>query len=151
LKWQDYSTNDVRQLRSKASNLSVELTDWADKITLWINKNGVSALNNSLRLKQKRHEAVRKVLLFAISKSVSRTQGYGIETSAPSLAMAVWPQFVRVRMEIGPSQWSLRDLHTQLLREYDQIPEVVPMPALIGVTGATLHIHDLWNRIEVED
>jgi hypothetical protein len=63
----------------------------------------------------------------------------------------VWPQFVRVRMEIGPSQWSLRDLHTQLLREYDQIPEVVPMPALIGVTGATLHIHDLWNRIEVED
>ncbi|WOB25277.1 MULTISPECIES: hypothetical protein [Xanthomonas] len=93
LKWQDYSTNDVRQLQSKASNLSAELIDWSSKVKLWIEENGVSALNQSLRLKQKRREAVRSVLLFAISRSSVRTKGYGFKTEMPDLAMATWPQF----------------------------------------------------------
>jgi hypothetical protein len=150
LKWQDYSTNDVRQLRSKAANLSAELADWSRKITSWIEKNGVSALDKSLRLKQKRREAVKSVVLFAISRSSVRTKGFGVETDAPSLAMAVWPQFVRARMEVGPSERSLRDLHARLLEEYAQVPEVHPMPASISVAGATLHLHDFWNRTDSE-
>ena len=150
LKWQDYSTNDVRQLRSKATNLSGELSDWSSKIMSWIGENGVSALDKSLRLKQKRREAVRSVMLFAISRSSVRTQGYGVRTDAPSLAMAVWHQFVRARMEVGPSERSLRDLHARLLHEYGQVPDIRPMPASIQVTGATLHLHDFWNRIDSE-
>jgi len=146
LKWQDYSTNDVRQLRSKAANLSAELMDWSGKVQSWIAENGVSALDKSLRLKQKRREAVRSILLFAISRSAVRTQGYGVKTDAPDLAMAVWPQFVRARMEIGPSERSLRDIHTRLLEEHRQVPNILPMPASLRVAGATLHIHDLWNR-----
>jgi len=148
LKWQDYSTNDVRQLRSKAANLSAELTDWSRKIVSWIEENGASALDKSLRLKRKRRESVRSILLFAISRSSIRTQGYGIQTDAPSLAMAVWPQFVRVRMEVGPSERALHDIHAQLLNEYDQLPQVHPMPASISVAGATLHLHDFWNRTD---
>jgi hypothetical protein len=91
---------------------------------------------------------VRSVLLFAISRSSVRTQGYGIKTHAPSLAMAVWPQFVRARMEIGPSERSMRDVHARLLEEHGQLPDVLPMPASIRVAGATLHIHDLWNRTD---
>lgn len=150
LKWQDYSTNDVRQLRSKAANLSAELTDWSGKVNSWIEENGVSALDKSLRLKQKRREAVRRILLFAISRSSVRTQGYGVKIDAPSLAMAVWSQFVRVRMEIGPSEHPLRDIHARLREEYGHVPNVHPMPASIRVAGATLHIHDLWNRTENE-
>lgn len=146
LKWQDYSTNDIRQLRSKAANLSAELTDWSGKIMLWIEENGISALDKSLRLKKNRREAVRDIKLFAISRSSVRTQGFGIRTNAPSLAMAVWPQFVRARMEVGPSELSLRDLHTRLIQEYGQVPDVHPIPASIEVTGATLHLHDFWNR-----
>lgn len=148
LKWQDYSTNDVRQLRSKAANLSVELTDWSGKVKSWIEQNGVSALDKSLRLKQKRREAVRSILLFAISRSVVRTQGYGVKTDVPHLAMAVWPQFIRARMEIGPSERALRDIHARLLEEHGQVPDVHPMSASIRVAGATLHIHDLWNRTD---
>ncbi|TXH06305.1 MAG: hypothetical protein E6R07_00505 [Nevskiaceae bacterium] len=148
LKWQDYSTNDVRQLRSKAANLSAELVDWSGKVKSWIEENGVSALDQSLRLKQKRREAVRSVLLFAISRSSIRTQGYGVKTDAPSLAMAVWPQFVRARMEIGPSERSLRDIHARLLEEHKQMPDLHSMPASIRVAGATLHIHDLWNQTD---
>lgn len=150
LKWQDYSTNDIRQLRSKATNLSAELTDWSGKVMSWIEENGVSALDKSLRLRQKRRESVRSIMLFAISRSSARTQGYGVRTNAPSLAMAVWPQFVRARMEVGPSERSLRDLHARLLDEYGQVPDVHPMPALIQVTGATLHLHDFWNRTDDE-
>lgn len=148
LKWQDYSTNNVRQLRSKAANLSAELADWSSKVRSWIEENGVSALDKSLRLRLKRREAVKSILLFAISKSSVRTQGYGIKIDAPSLAMAVWPQFVRARMEIGPSERSLREVHLRLLEEYGQVPNVHPMPASIRVAGATLHIHDLWNRTD---
>lgn len=148
LKWQDYSTNDVRQLRSKAANLSAELVDWSGKVKLWIEENGVSALDKSLRLKRKRREAVRSVLLFAISRSSVRTQGYGVKTEAPDLAMAVWPQFARARMEIGPSAWSMRDVHMRLIEEHGQVPDIHPMPALMRVAGATLHIHDFWNRTD---
>lgn len=148
LKWQDYSTNDVRQLRSKAMNLAAELTNWSGKVMSWIAENGTSELDKSLRLKKKRRETVRSILLFAISRSVVRTQGYGVKTDAACLAMAVWPQFARVRMEIGPSERSLRDLHARLLEEYGKVPEIHPMPASIQVTGATLHIHDLWNRTD---
>lgn len=148
LKWQDYSTNDVRQLRSKATNLSAELTDWSGKIMSWIEENGISALDKSLRLKQKRREAVKSIMLFAISRSSIRTRGYGVRTEAPSLAMAVWPQFVRARMEVGPSKRSLRDLHARLLQEYEQVPDIHPMPASIRVTDATLHLHNFWNRTD---
>lgn len=148
LKWQDYSTNDVRQLRSKAANLSTELMGWSGKVKSWIEENGVSALDQSLRLKQKRREAVKSVYLFAISRSAIRTQGYGVKTDAPDLAMAVWPQFVRARMEIGPSERSLRDIHVRLLEEHGQVPDIQPMPASLRVAGATLHIHDLWNRTD---
>lgn len=146
LKWQDYSTNDVRQLRSKAANLSAELMDWSGKVKSWIEEYGISALNQSLRLKQKRRETVKSVFLFAISRSAVRTHGYGVKTDAPDLAMAVWPQFVRARMEIGPSVRPMRDIHARLLEEYAHVPTFQPMPASMQVAGATVHIRDLWNR-----
>jgi hypothetical protein len=148
LKWQDYSTNDVRQLRSKAANLSAELMDWSGKVKSWIQEHGISALDQSLRLKQKRREAVRNIFLFAISRSAVRTQGYGVKTDAPDLAMAVWPQFVRARMEIGPAERTLRDIHARLVEEYGQVPSITPMPASLSIAGITVHIHNLWNRID---
>lgn len=151
LKWQDYSTNDVRELRSKAANLSAELTDWSAKVQLWARENGISALNKSLRLKQKRNESVQNILLFAISRLSIRTQGYGVKTVAPDLAMGVWSQFLRVRMEIGPSKYALRDIHARLLDEHEQIPNIQPMPVTLTVAGRTIYIHDLWNQTDHVD
>ena len=148
LKWQDYSTNDVRQLRSKATNLSAELTDWSGRVRSWIEENDFSELAKSLQLKIKRGEKIKSVLLFAISKSSVRTHGYGVRTDAPYLAMAVWPQFARARMEIGPSEMPLRDIHTRLLEEYGQIPNIYPMPASITVAKTILHVYDFWNRTD---
>ncbi|EYC52735.1 hypothetical protein AZ34_00400 [Hylemonella gracilis str. Niagara R] len=148
LKWQDYSMNDVRQLRSKAANLSAELTDWANKLKSWIEENGVSALDQSLRLKKKRREAAKSIFLFAVSRAVVRTQGYGVKTNAPDLAMAVWPQFARVRAEVGPTERTLKDIHARLIQEYGQVPQIHPMPAVFRIGDATLYVHDFWNRTE---
>ena len=148
LKWQDYSTNDVRQLRSKASNLSAELEDWSAKVHQWIKEDGVSILENAIRKHKKRREKIDGVLLFAISRASIRSQGYGVTTNAPGLAMAVWPQFVRARIEIGPSHCSLRDIHARLLEEFDQTPKLRPMAASIRLAGKTIHIRDFWNRIQ---
>jgi hypothetical protein len=147
LKWQDYSTNDFRQLRSKAANLATELMDWSRKVNSWIKEHGTSSLDQSLQLKLKRREGVKKIFLFAISRSVVRTQGYGVNTDAPDLAMAVWPQFVRVRMEIGPSEHALRDIHARLLEEHGQVPDLGPMPVSIPISNTVLHIQDLWNQL----
>jgi hypothetical protein len=64
--------------------------------------------------------------------------------------MAVWPQLVRARMEIGPSERPLRDVHTRLLEEHDWVPNIKPMPATLRIAGATLYIHDFWNRTDDE-
>lgn len=148
LKWQDYSTNDVCQLRSKASNLSAELVHWAGIVNSWIEENGLSTLDKSLRLKRKRRETVKSFLLFAISRSLIRTRGYGVNAEIPGLAMAVWPQFARARMEIGPSKQPLRDIHERLIKEHGQLPDIHPMPVSIQVADITLQIQDLWNTFE---
>ena len=77
-----------------------------------------------------------------------RTKGYGVKTDAPDLAMAVWPQFARVRADIGPSKHTLKDIHARILLEHGQVPDIHPMPASLRVAGATLHIHDFWNRTD---
>lgn len=116
--------------------------DWSSKIKSWIKESEVSAFDKSLLLKQKRREAVRRVLVFAISRSSVRMQCYGIKTDAPDLTMAVWPQFVCTRMEIRPTERPLRGVHARLVKEHVQIPNIQPMPASLRIVGATLHIHD---------
>ncbi len=62
--------------------------------------------------------------------------------------MAVWPQFVRARLEVGPSEQPLQEIHAQLVNEYDEVPIIQPMSASIRVADITIHIHDLWNRTD---
>ncbi|TDP80794.1 hypothetical protein EV672_1109 [Aquabacterium commune] len=146
LKWQDYSTSDVRQLRSKASNLAAELQSWTQATQEWISTNGFRSLEQSLRLKPKRGEIIRSVYLFAISRSAARTQGYGIPINPPQLAISVWAQFMRTRTDVGPSPNVLQDLHKRLIEERESTLIAEPIPVSIQLAGKTVHIHNLWNR-----
>lgn len=146
LKWQDYSTNDVRQLRSRALNLATELQSWTQATQDWIAANGFQSLAQSLRLKPKRGEAIRSVYLFAISRSASRTQGYGIPINAPQLAISAWAQFLRTRTVVGPSPNVLQDLHKRLIEEREPTLVAKPIPVSIHLAGKTVHIHNLWNH-----
>lgn len=120
LKWQDYSTNDVRQLRSKATNLSAELIDWSGKVMSWIEENGVSALDKSLRLKKKRREAVRRSCSSPFQGRLSARKDtvsgpmfllYPCRCG-PSLSVHVW----KLALLRGPCETSIRDLSKSMGR-----------------------------------
>lgn len=145
LKWQDYSTNNIRQLRSKASNLTNDLDKWADKVTSWVNKNGVKRLANSFRLKIARNESITSCYLFGLSRTSARMQGFGFETRSEALAIANWPQFVRMRCEVGPAERVFSELHQTLRRTMNETAAIEPVSVTIQVSGCSVTFHGLWN------
>ena len=146
LKWQDYQTNNVRQLHSKAKNLATELTSWSEKVNEWIQINGIQILSKTLRLKTNSPLQPTKIYLFALSKSIIRTEGYGVPGAIPNLAMGTWSQFVRARIEIGPSESTLQMLHKKIFNEYTKNTPTTPLPTTISVGDISLHIDNLWNQ-----
>lgn len=100
IKWQDFITNDVKQLRSRAKNFVEEVEKWTVNIKGWIDDNGLEALRNCLKIKKK-YGGVRSVYLFCLSRSIARTSGFGFDLGVGELAVSNWPMFVRKRAEIG--------------------------------------------------
>lgn len=148
LKWQDYQTNNVRQLHSKAKNLATELTSWSEKVNNWIQTNGIEKLSKTLRLKTTRPLQTNSIYLFALSKSIIRTEGYGVPSAIPNLAMATWSQFVRKRIEIGPSSKTLQMLHQHIIYEYARNTPITPIPTTILIGDFSLQIFNLWNQVD---
>ena len=145
LKWQDYSTNNIRQLRSKASNLTNDLDEWADKVIVWINQNGVKGLVNSFRLKLAGSESVTSCYLFGLSRSAARMQSFGFETRSESLAIANWPQFMRTRCEVGPAVRVFSELHKTLRCRMNEAAKIQPLSIIVQVSGNSVTFEGLWN------
>ncbi|WP_447786764.1 hypothetical protein [Pseudomonas germanica] len=145
LKWQDYFTNDVKKLRSKASNLSKELDGWGSKVSSWIESNGVEELVKSLRIKLARGKVVTQVYLFAISQSVSRTGGYGFQMSNDEVAVATWPQFVRLRTEVGPASFVFYELHARIRDEAGLEYPSVAIPYSSEFSSVEICFEDVWR------
>lgn len=150
LKWQDYFTNDVRELRSKAYNLTKELDRWAQKVEAWIEKKGKNEVARALRLKSNKRTTVSHIYLFGLSRTYARTRGFGYTIANEMLAIANWPQFVRARHEIGPAKRVFSKLFEQLKQEMDATVKSKPLPFTIQTGNATIRFEDLWN-IYVDD
>jgi hypothetical protein len=145
LKWQDYFTNDVKSLRSKASNLAKELEGWGDKVTSWMNRFGSEGVAKSFRLKLKKGQGIAKIYLFAISQSVARTGGYGFKMRNNSVAVATWPQFVRLRTEVGPAWSVLSELHSRIKEEVGMIYPSVAIPYASKFSSVEINFEDIWR------
>ncbi len=148
IKWQDYYSNDVRKLRSKASNLSKELDEWAEKVTLWIDKRGVSKLTKTLRLKLRKNTPISSVYLFGISRNKARVHGYGFNISNENLAIANWPQFLRIRYELGPVDRVFHRLFEILRLKMHEEVIVRPIPMSIRVAEHSINYEDMWNAFD---
>lgn len=145
LKWQDYFTNDVRALRSRSKNLVKQIDTWAEKVSAWILERSVADLGRTMRINPKKHGAILRVFLFAISRTAARVHGYGYTSEHEGLAIANWPQFLRVRREIGPVDQVFPRIHTALAEEATATVEVEPIPAEWTVAGKMVRFEDLWN------
>jgi hypothetical protein len=145
LKWQDYFTNDVRQLRSKARNLSRSLDEWADRVGFWISKKGVGELAKSLRLNIPDKGGRPRIYLFALSSSVARVKGYGFEMKNKNISVMTWPQFKRVRAEAGLCTNIFDELFVRGREEVEMKVGSVDYPYTSEFSSIKIEFSDLWR------
>jgi len=148
LKWQDFFSNDVKKLRSKASNLTKELDDWAEKTSDWIEHFGISELSKNLRLKLVKEKSISAIYLFGISKNAARMKGYGFDIKAKNLAIANWPHFVRIRFELGPAERVFHQLFEMLKASRNDTVAPKPLPVKFSFSNMTINFADLWSTVE---
>lgn len=146
LKWQDFLTNDVRALRSRASNFAREVDEWADKVMGWIPQQSGANLAEAMRINPKKHGPILRIFLFAISRTAARVQGFGYSSKHEALGVASWSHFVRVRREVGPVDCVLDRIHQVLAEEASATVELEPIPVEWTIAGRKMQFKDLFNR-----
>ena len=147
-KWQDMSTNDVRSLRSKASNFAREMDDWTTKVNDWVGRVGIEAVMKTLRLQPRNHRG--RVHLFGVSRIGARLQAYGAAPKEQSLALANWPQFVRVRYETGPVDDVFGNMHRALREEMNAQAKTRPIAVTLSIGGANITFEDIFTAIDTK-
>ncbi|WP_194977003.1 hypothetical protein [Aquiflexum lacus] len=148
IKWQDYHLNDVKKLRSKASNLTKELEVWTKKVYYWISSQGVDQLAYNLRFPKNKKVSESKIYLFGLSKNAARMKGYGFELKEKRIAVGTWAQFKRNRTEIGPSKSVFDNLFNALKDQENAVVEAIPKPVTFKVSDKEFYYKDLWNVAE---
>lgn len=144
LKWQDFTTNNVKQQRSKAKNFVDQIDNWTYKIDNWIAEFGLAALFQALQIALERPVEEIKVKIFAVGRSKARFQSYGYSPKSESIACATWPQFTRLRYETGPADDVFGTLHQKIKAESAQQLEMRPMPFEMEISGQKIILEDLW-------
>ncbi len=152
LKWQDYDTQNVKQRASRAKNFAVDVDAWAEAVGRWLGEQGPAGVAQAMRLNIKNGELPIAVFLFVLSRDVARTQAYGHPIKSPWLSAATWPQFRRVRGEVGPATRVFSKLH-ELLREEERKVFAGYRSSDYRVVlkdGKVLSFTGLWYRSEGE-
>jgi hypothetical protein len=149
IKWQNFFTNDVKKLRSRAKNFVDEINLWTEKIESWINSQDISGVIKSLRLKGVGAKLSKsKIYLFGLGKNTARTGRYGYELNNDKIAVTSWAQFVRNRTDIGPAPKVISKLFQRLKEEENAKIERKPIPITIPLGNFTLYFKDIWSITE---
>jgi len=147
IKWQDYATNSIRELRSKARNMSDEVDRWAERVVEWIAVTSPDDVARTLRLRLSGPQRITAIYLFVVSRHVARTKGYGFPVTNPYLSLATWAQFRRVRCQVGPAPQVISRMHEVLREEEGRVlSSAEPIPVTVELPGLKLHFVDLWNK-----
>ena len=148
LKWQDFGSNLLRKIRSRAKNFVDQVSTWANHTDGWIEEFGEAELCRSLRLKLPKGASLTGIRLFAIGKSNARFASYGYDLVNPKLAACNWDQFVRLRYEIGPADIVFSEIHARILSEKSRGLDRKPLPCSIEVGDMTVRFEDMWSTSE---
>ncbi len=147
LKWQDFSTSSVRVQRSKAKNFVTQVGAWGEKVTSWLDEFGVAALCKSLKIRLPGGELPTLVRLWAIGRSNARFQSYGYDAGAQVLVLT-WPQFVRLRFEIGLGEDVFAQITDRAVEETAAAARRTPMPFVIDHRGVRTVFRDIWSSFD---
>ena len=141
LKWQSFDTNDVRSQRSKAKNFVEQIDRWTQAVESWLKDFGWTALGKLLRI----NRDISEIRLFAIGRSAARFRSYGYSPRSSKVTACAWPQFVRLRYEIGPAEHVFERISDGVGRELESPVQLKPIPHEISVGGRVIRFADLWN------
>jgi hypothetical protein len=149
LKWQDFESHSLKKQRSKAKNFVDQVDSWTEKLSDWISEFGVAALAERLQISSKL--PITDIRLFAIGRNASRFQSYGYAQTQTKTAVGTWPQFIRLRGEIGPASRVISGLHQKLLFERVGSVSRVPIPYRMEVKGVGIYFEDIWSSAAIGD
>lgn len=148
IKWQNYFSNDVKKLTSRAKNFVSEIDKWTEKICIWVNDQEILHIIKSLKLKGATTKLTKsKIYLFGLSKNAARMKGYGFVQNNNRIAIGTWAQFARNRTEIGPAPLVISKLFNNLKEEENATVKCKPMPVIIPYENVTFDFKDLWSTI----
>lgn len=151
LKWQDFSSSNIRAQRSKAKNFTDQIQDWVEKVTSWVDDFGVSALCQALQIKLTAGAAPPNLRLTAIGRSNARFRSYGFNNPKHGILVLPWSQFVRIRIDTGPIQNFYDHLSKAVFKESDAVLDRKSLPYLLECRGTRIKFKDIWSGIEDED
>jgi hypothetical protein len=144
LKWQDFTSSNIRTQRSKAKNFTEQVERWAKKTITWIDEHGVPALCRALKIKLPDGVTLRYVRLNALGRSNARFRSFGYNTEHDVLVLP-WSQFVRLRYMIGLGQ-DFFDLLAQAVVDETAIAiERNPLPYVLERHGVKITFKDIWS------
>jgi len=148
LKWQDFGSNQLRTIRSKAKNFVERVSLWADQVEAWIEEFGKAELCRALKLKLPSGAVPTSVMTFAIGRSGARFASYGFALSNEHIAACNWNQFVRLRYEVGPSERVLSEIHERVFLERSRVELRRPLPYSFEIDGKTICFEDMWSATD---
>jgi hypothetical protein len=94
LKWQELFGGDLRERRSRMSNLMEKANQWVDRVLGWIGSHGTDALLRLCGFPQETMGTVNSVRLFVLGRYHVNFSG-GIEADRRA-AWSTWPELVRL-------------------------------------------------------
>lgn len=145
LKWQDFGSNKLSKIRSRASNFVKQVDDWAKKTEGWIDEFGLDALCKNLQLKVPGEVSKISVALFAIGRSNARFRSYGYSVKNDKIAVVTWKQFIRLRLQVGPDENVLSEIHSKAMSEKTYLHDRRPIPYQMQVGEKTLTFENMWS------
>ena len=148
LKWQDFGSNQLRTIRSKAKNFVERVSLWADQVDAWIEEFGEAELCRALKLKLPRGTVPTSVATFAIGRSGARFASYGFALTNEHIAACNWNQFVRLRYEVGPADRVLSEIHKRVFSERSRVEPRRPLPYSFEIEGKTILFEDMWSAAD---
>jgi len=107
-------------------------------------------LSQTLRLKLTWGYSINKVILFWISRNASRMEWYWFNLTVGNLAIWNWPQFVKNRFEVWPSEKVFTDLFKILKNQEHKIINTKPFPFEFVVGDKNIILKDIWCTYEDE-
>lgn len=145
LKWQDFGSNDLTRIRSKAKNFVEQVDAWSEKTRSWIDEFGVRELCQRLQIKITVRQEIKTVLLFAIGKTNARFSSYGYTLKDDLISVCNWKQFVRLRYEIGPAELVLSEIHRRCTLEKNAKLDIKPMVYDMNIGDVKLRFENMWG------